>query len=119
MKNRQEKMRPVRTLEAVVKAPGDRPRVTVIAGTREAFESIVGGCVKTVGFMNHNVILCNEDAQTCGMPENAQGICGTILVLGRGWEDGQFCDVVGPKYVVNLLRDDISDISEAKQRHTA
>lgn len=119
MKTRQEKMRPVRTLEAVVKAPGDRPRVTVIAGTREAFESIVGGCVKAVNFTNHNVILCNEDEQAGSLPENAQGIRGTILVLGRGLEDGQFCDVVGPKHVVNLLRDDISDISEAKQRHTA
>lgn len=106
MKKRHEKMKPVRALEAVVKAPGDKPRVTVIAGTREAMESIVGGCVKAVGFTNHNVILCNEGAQAGGMPENAQGIRGTILVLGRGEEEGLFCDVVGAKYVVNLLRDD-------------
>ena len=115
MKKRAEKMRPVRALEAVVKAPGDRPRVTVIAGTREAMESIVGGRVKVTGFTNHNVILCNEGAQTGGMTENANGIRGTILVLGRGEEDGQVCDVVGPKYVVNLLRDDLSQTGTGRQ----
>ena len=47
-------------------------------------ESIVGGRVKAVAFTHHNVILCNEGAQTGGMPENAQCIRGTILVLGHG-----------------------------------
>lgn len=106
MKAVRKKMKPVRTLEAIVKAPGEKPRVTVIANTLEAMQSIVGGHIEVVGFTNHNVIVCNEEGRMLGLPENAQGICGTMIVLGRGCGDGEFSDVVEVKYVLSLLREE-------------
>lgn len=104
MKAVRKKMKPVRTLEAIVKAPGEKPRVTVIANTLEAMQSIVGGRIEVVSFTTHNVIVCNEEGRLLGLPENAHGICGTMIVLGR-WH-GEFSDVVGPKYILSLLREE-------------
>lgn len=103
MKKKQETMRPVRTLEAVVKAPGERPHVTMIADTLEAMQSIVGGCIEVVEFTQGNVIICNEEGRLLGLTENTLGICGTLIVLGRGCGDGEFGDVAAPKDTVRLL----------------
>lgn len=103
MNRRPEPLHPVRTLEAVVKAPGERPRVTLVADTLEAMQSIVGGYIEIVGFTEGNVIVCNEEGRLLGLPENALGLRGTFIVLGRGSGDGELGSVVGPKDVVALL----------------
>ena len=103
MNRRHEQLRPVRTLEAVVKAPGERPHVTMIADTLEAMQSIVGGYIEIVGFTEENVIVCNEEGRLLNLPENALGLRGTFIVLGRGCGDGELGSVVRPKDVVAQL----------------
>lgn len=103
MNRRHEQLHPVRTLEAVVKAPGERPRVTVIADTLEAMQSIVGGYIEIVGFTEENVIVCNEEGRLLNLPENALGLRGTFIALGRGSGDGELGSVVRPKDVVAQL----------------
>lgn len=100
--HREERQIPARSLEAVVKAPGERARVTVIANTLAAMQSIVGGYIEVVGFDEENVIVCNEEGRLLGLPENCLGLCGTFIVLGRG-QDGEFGDVVSPKELVARL----------------
>lgn len=75
MKKNREQLRPVRTLEAVVKAPGERPRVTMIADTLEAMQSIVGGYIEIVGFTEENVIVCNEEGRLLNLPK-MRWVCG-------------------------------------------
>lgn len=93
-----------RVLEAVVKAPGEKPRVTLISDTLEAMQSIVGGCIEVVGFDEENVVVCNEEGRLLGLPENVFGIRGTFIVLGRG-QDGELGSCADPRAVCKLLRE--------------
>lgn len=95
----------VRALEAVVVAPGRRPRVTIIADTLAGLQSIVGGYIEVVDFTPENIIVCNEEGRMLGLPENRMGICGTFIVLGRG-KNGRFGSVVDPCRVVEHMRTD-------------
>lgn len=77
----------------------------MIVDTLEAMQSIVGGYIEVVGLSEENVIVCNEEGRILGLPANALGICGTLIVLGRGRGDAGFGCVVGAKDVVRLLSD--------------
>lgn len=98
---RTQQQKNARVLEAVVVAPGRKPRVTIIANTLEGLQSIVGGYIEVVGFTEENVIVCNEEGRLLGLPENRMGIRGTFIVLGRG--DGEFGNVCDPRGVIELL----------------
>lgn len=65
---RAQPMTAPRMLEAVVKAPGQKPRVTLISDTREALSSIVGGRIEMVSFTEGNVIICNEEGRLMKLP---------------------------------------------------
>lgn len=91
-----------RLLEALVKEPDKPARLTLVADTLEALQSIVDGPIEVTRLTEENVIVCNGEGMLRGLPRNALGICGTFLVLGRG--DGEsFGPVFGPRTVRALL----------------
>lgn len=111
MKKRNEKQAAgtPKMLEAVVKGVGQRPRVTLVANTLEAMQSIVGGYIEVVGYDEKNLIVCNEEGRLLGLEENALGICGPFIVLGRGCGDGEFGCVADAKAVCCELREAAPD----------
>ena len=93
-----------RLLEALVKDPGRPARLTLVADTLEALQSIVDGPIEVTRLTEENVIVCNGEGMLRGLPRNAMGICGTFLVLGAG--DGEsFGPVYSPRTVRALLGD--------------
>lgn len=109
MKKKIEKMTAPKMLEAVVKEPGKVPRVKMVANTLTALQSIVGGYIELANYDPNNLIVCNEEGMLLNLAENALGIRGTFLVLGRGCGDGEFGNVVGPKAVCAELREAAPD----------
>ena len=93
-----------RLLEALVKEPGKPARLTLVADTLEALQSIVDGPIEVTRLTAENVIVCNGEGMLRGLPRNARGICGTFLVLGAG--DGEsFGPVYDPRAVRAMLGD--------------
>lgn len=93
-----------RLMEALVKAP-DRPaRLTLVADTLEALQSIVDGPIEITRLSDgENVLVCNGEGALRGLPRNAMGIRGTFIVLGRG--DGEALGPVSRPRAVRALLD--------------
>ena len=92
-----------RMLEVLIKAPQDRARLTLMVDTLEAMQSIVGGPIEVKELDERHVIVCHAEGGLRGLPENALGICGTFIVLGRG--DGEALGPVSRPRAVRALLD--------------
>lgn len=81
-----------RMLAAIVKAPGAKPRLTIIANMQDAIDSIITG-VYSIEERDGNMFMSGSN--------------GTMLVLGYNKRKGVYTDVNNPRGVC-------ADLSEVK-----
>lgn len=76
----------------VIICPADRmPYVTNISDTMENFQRVVGGYIEAATVFSDAVVICNEEGQLLGLPENQglflPGFFGDCLICGVGGEN--------------------------------
>lgn len=92
-------------MKAILKNPGERPKLIDIDNTLEALQDTVGGYIETITFASDACIICDEDGRHKGLPFNCK-LCGQTFVgpvLIVGVDGDEFTDLYRPECVARLL----------------
>ncbi len=78
-------------MRAIVKLPGEPAEIRDVPNELKPLQELVGGYIETVTLATDVVLSCNEDGRLMGLPPNAWGICGTLVIVGA--QDAEFTDL--------------------------
>lgn len=91
-------------IRVVVVNTENRPKVSYIDNTLEAFQDLVGGSIEAIYPFNDDIaLICNEEGKLLGLPPNR-------CLIGF---NGKIVDIiVGPFFLVGLGMDDYESIPD-------
>lgn len=82
-------------MKAIIKEPGQNPRITEIENNLAALQGAVEGYIETVTLAKDCCIICNEEGRLQGLPYNLTfgGISFVETVLFVGVAGDEFCNL--------------------------
>jgi hypothetical protein len=88
-----------KAIRVLVFAPEQAPEISVIDGSLESMQKIVGGLVEFVTLDDKFSLVCNEEGKVLGLPTNRyvpvlrDVVCGTFFVV-KNDDDNELIDSV-------------------------